>query len=313
MADEVVQFFTAHPELFKAMKSMYHEALSSRDPASSTYPDNLIRHYTKMIEVIAETTIDFTKGTLPDSNKDRFAFIDHIQTSLPIDKPLPLIWPAKERSASTVTADSASAIMDPSSAKDSCSDHEFGNPTPDFIYRLAVSRELDFIYPPNLVSGLIATPWSYGTLYSIQYPEETPGFSTTTTRPKQLDQLHVNLPRKVLDLGRLVVTSDMEDRSDGSSWSPSDFTVMVDMQSEAKSVWLVCDSNIATRLYYLNVHDGMAEDLNSVRQCFDSQRMDLALLFPSINDWMSSQNTWSVMESRISQSAMKLGLYLRHL
>lgn len=64
-ADEVVQFFTAHPEFFNVMKSMYHKALASRDPAPSTHPDNLIRHYSKIIEVIAATNIDFTKGVLP--------------------------------------------------------------------------------------------------------------------------------------------------------------------------------------------------------------------------------------------------------
>lgn len=85
------------------------------------------------------------------------------------------------------------------------------------------------------------------------------------------------------------------------------------MQSETKAVWLLCDSDIASTLGRLNDHDGIAEDVNSLRQYFDSDRMDLALLFPSINDWRSSQNTWSVMENRINQSAMKLGIHLRHL
>lgn len=312
-ADEVVQFFTAHPEFFNVMKTMYHKALSSKDPASSTHPNNLIRHYTRIIEVIAETTIDFTQGVLPESNKERFSFIDHVQTSLPFDKPLPLIWSAKERFASTETAHSTSADMISSSGPDTNSDHESGNLTRDFIYRLAVTRDFDFIYPPDMVSGPIVTPWSYGTLYSVQYPEEALGSSTTATRPGQLDQLHVDLPRTVLDLGRLVVTSDIESRYDGSNWSPSDFIVVVDMQSETKAVWLLCDSDIANTLSRLNDHDGIAEDLNSVRQYFDSDRMDLALLFPSIKDWQSSENTWSVVENRINQSALKLGIHLGHL
>jgi hypothetical protein len=117
----------------------------------------------------------------------------------------------------------------------------------------------------------------------------------------------------LLDLGRLFVTSSLEERSDGSSWSPSNFIAMVDVQSEAKTVGLVCDGCIARKLRILNSHDGTAEDLASVCYQFDLEKMDLALLFPRITDWASSGDNWPVLDRRISRTAMKLSLRLQHL
>lgn len=335
-ANEVVEFLIARPESFKrivSLVSMGRDTLERLASAVCRDDDDIIRKYTKIITVIAETNINFTTY-MPDSSKDRFTLINHLQESLPAKKPLPLIWPAKQGSASIAMANSTSAIMVPGRGKgdhtddddsgdentqgDWSDDTEFENTTPDFINRLAVSRAWDLVYPSDLIgrnpaSDTITTPWSYGTLYLVHYPESNIKCKATAATCSQLAQLNVSLPRVVLDLGRLVVTSDMEDNVDGRSWSPSDFSVMVDLQSETKALWLVCDRNVADKLSIINMYDGLDEDLKDVNDCFDSEKMDLALLFPRIKDWASCENSWSVIESRIRQSAMNLGLSLSHL
>jgi hypothetical protein len=311
--DEVVQFFAEHPEFFDAMKSTHFKVLESRRLAASKHHGDLIRHYTRIIKVIAETEIKFTEGILPDLAKDRFTLINRLLGRFAAE-PLPLLWPAKQGSASPSSGTDndmdANVTADEENPEDWSSDDEFGDT--EIFSRLAVCSHPYFTYQPDLFSGPSVTPWCYGTLYAIKYPDDNLSSSTnaSATGPERLDELHVTLPRKVLDLGRLVVTSDME-RSTSVTWTPSDFTVMVDMQSETKAVWLVCDSNVVDKLRFLNMEDGLADDFNDVHHYFDSSKMDLALLFPSINDW-SSCDAWSVIESRIRQSAMKLGLSLHH-
>lgn len=336
-AKAAAQFLVDHPETFKLVTDAARQGPAGRGPPSPINPNGNIRLYARIVKLIAETTIDSTELVLPYSTKDRFVLIYHLQKGLPVEKPLPLIWPTKHPEGSDLVtmADSTSETgilgreeedhrdgdgsRNEDAREDWSSDVELENPTPEFISRLAVTRELELVYAPGLIrrnpvsSGSLATPWSYGTLYLVHYPEDNIEGNAAATKADQLARSHVSLPRVVLDLGRLVVTSDVEDRSDGRSWSPSDFTVMVDMRSETKAVWLVCDSKVANSLGSLNDLDGMADDLESVHSCFDSKKMDLALLFPNIHDWASSENSWLVIEDRISQSAMKLGLFLSHL
>lgn len=331
-ADEVLQFFTNHPEFFKeietvkffadqpdffdAMKAMYCKVLANRDLALTKDRDNLFRRYTRLIEVIAETNIDFTEGIVPDSAKKNIKSIQHLLRPI-AEEPLPLLWQAKQGNDSptscTDNEPDGHGIDNENNEEKWLTDFEADEG--DIFSRLAVTSASDLTYQPNMFppSYHSDTPWWYGALYTIKYPDDDLNPSTPITRPKQLDGLPVNLPRKVLDLGRLIVHSELEERSDGRTWSPSEFTVMVDMESETKAVWLVCDSSIVDKLWSMNERDGLPNDLLAVADYFDWLEMDLALLFPNINDWASFDNTWPVLESRIKQSTMKLGLSLHNI
>lgn len=195
----------------------------------------------------------------------------------------------------------------------------------EFVHHLAVSTDPSFTYPPEFfptrpddskastdagptpASGLPGLQsWSYGFLYTMEYPEDT----TTDQACKKLKKMGLDLPRTVLDLGRLVTTSDHEDRPDGSSWTPSDFTVMVDMQAEGRPVWLVCDRHILSDLRLFNATDGMGDDFNMVQRLFKLDAMDLVLLFRNVGDWTTRHDTWDTLHDHISEMAMNLGLHL---
>lgn len=335
-SDEVVQFFTAHPDTFELLKSVHRGWLNDKDRAqASPCHDSATRCHAKLVRLIAESTFHFTDGTLDrsESANERLVLINHLQAKLPRDRPLPLVWPVGQGNSTPATMATTPDPVSTATGRnndggvqamynrhDWSYDGDSVNLTPSFIDRLAISRDSDFIYPPELVkmmpetAGTSAAPWWYGTLYVVEYPEHTTSHNNTTIAAahEELARLGVSLPEMVIDLGRLVVTSDMEERSDGSSWSPSDFTVMVDIKSKAKTTWLVCDRDIANKLAILNSRDGLAEDLASVRRQFNPQKMDLALLFPSISNWTSCHNTWPELEGRISTTAMKLGLHIRH-
>lgn len=178
-ADKVVEFLDAHPEFFKAVKSMYYKVLASRDPDSSHHK-YLIRQYTRIIKIIADTNIDFTKGTLPDSTNNRLALIDRLQNSLSAKKPLHFIWLVEQGSAFTGMTDSVSAITVPSSGKENhnaddvsddeedwCSDDDdedsdwFSDAVQQpFFSRLAASTASHLVYQ-DLVPGPPVTLWSY--------------------------------------------------------------------------------------------------------------------------------------------------------
>ncbi|POS74070.1 hypothetical protein DHEL01_v207529 [Diaporthe helianthi] len=139
----------------------------------------------------------------------------------------------------------------------------------DLVHRLAVTSDPKFAYRPDLFTtppdpteaAAAATStrtttlpgphwWSYGTLYRVDY-RDVKGMANLG---EKLEQKGLKLPEIVLSLGRLVVTTDQVTNQDGSSWSASDYGVMVDMH------------------------------------LFNPNVMDMALLFPRIDDWESSDN-----------------------
>lgn len=251
------------------------------------------------------------------------------QYTIPRGFPLPLLWPAapdNRTAMARATPYHPASDADDSSSSDDSSQGD--TKLDDLVRRLAVSKDYNFTVPPQLFKECLpeadaaanATPrststrpnrpsWSYGNIYRVEYPED----ETVDCFRESLAQKGLKLPEIVLDLGRLVVTSKRTTNPDGSNWSPSDYTVMVDMQSEGKAVWLVCDSHVFSRLRRLNYRDGTPWDLDRVRRLFDRRAMDLALLYPRIDDWESSKNTWTALQARISQTAVKLGLRLRNL
>lgn len=313
--DEAIKILTDHPDFFAAMKAKYCNVLADRDLALSKDRDNLFRRYTRLIEVIAETNIEFTEGVVPDSAEKNIKSIQRLLRYI-AEEPLPLVWSVKQGAVSpsndTCNDPDGSGSDDGNNEEKWYTDYEADEG--DIFSRLAVTSASDLTYQPSLFPQSYHSdiPFWYGALYTIKYADDNFNSSTAITRPKQLDGLHVNLPRKVLDLGRLIVHSEVEERSDSRAWSPSDFTVMVDMESESNAVWLVCDSSVVDALLLFNARDGLPDDLIAVADAFDWQEMDLALLFPNIRDWASFDNTWPVLESRIKQSAMKLGLSLNH-
>lgn len=313
-AHDILAYFVAHPEefeFFKSVKLRRHK----RQKQASLHLRDAANYHANLISAIAKSrlNLELTSGEPPSPAREDLVAIGRAQDEIPDDQPLPLIWQAEQGATPTAMAVPGGDEDDKDTQDDKSSVGESGSLMREFLNRLAVSRDVEFIYPPELVETSPATPgttaaasWLYGMLYAIDYPEQAPGAGR-----EELARLHVSLPKVVLDLGRLVVTCSVDDRGEASSWSPSDFSVMVDV--EAKTVWLVCDRDVADSLRILNSHDGQAGDLAAVRRQFDSQRMDLALLFTHISDWTYCHNTWPVMKSRISQSCMNLGLHLRHL
>ncbi|KAH8777384.1 hypothetical protein F5883DRAFT_613771 [Diaporthe sp. PMI_573] len=329
--EDILQFLTANPSVFYALKSIADEstskAVSSRDHKHMAEKKKYARNiHSMLLNLVANSNLELVdSGNIPESTKASAERIRHAQYEVPLRMPLPLFWSA-DHGTPSARPRAASEDSDSSDSSDD-SGHKRNN-TDDLVRRLAVSVDPNFAYPPELfkirpdatdaaagdthppAATLPRSPsWSYGTLYTVGYEED----ATTDEFREKLAQMNLKLPEIVLNLGRLVVTSKLTNNPDGSNWSPSDYTVMVDMQSESKPVWLLCDSHASGWLRRLNHRDGTQWDIDRVRQLFDRRAMDLALLYPRIDDWESSKNTWPALQARISQTAMKLGLRLLNL
>lgn len=322
-ADEIVQqFYAANPEILKALVS-FAQAKVEKEIRLVLKNKHARDAHIRLIKLVGDSKLDLNNTSdMPQSTVETAKCIIDARYEIPLDLPLPLLWPADNTIKGSPAAMCSAAFHNGGTDSDgsfsandlSCDD----DPVNDLIHRMTVSMRGDFTYPPELfgrapstseaAAGRAPPRWSYGTLYRMDYPDPT----ATDDARATLEQMDVKLPQIVLDLGRLVVNSDQK-RPGGTTWSPSDFAVMVDMESKARSVWLLCDSHFVGDLRSHNESDGMADDLDLVRNIFDSSTMDLALLFPRIEDWTTAGNTWATLRDRISKTAMKLGLRLRHL
>lgn len=330
--EAVQQFFVANPDIFKAFTSFVASFQDSRSQHEQLEPDE--KHardiQSMFLKLVANTKLDLSDSSnIPQSTVAATKRIVDSQYKIPLDLGLPLLWPADpDNPTATSRASPHQAARDAGDSVSRDDSGHKGTQLDNLVHRLAVSKDPNFTYAPQLFNMQLPAadapanfaphpattipnshPWSFGTIYRVKYPDT---IAVDGVREK-LVKIGLSLPETVLDLGRLVVTSDSEDNPDGSSWSPSDYTVVVDVQSEDKPVWLVCDTNVVSRLRHLNRHDGITFDRELVRLLFDWHTMDLALLFPRIDDWESNENTWTTLRARIKKTGMKLGLHLQNL
>jgi hypothetical protein len=336
MNDEVnelaQQLFAAKPEVAaNVLTSVIHQLLlatgasNSQDNQRLAYERHARDTHLRVLKLIANSKLDFNDGSnIPQSTVAGVKRIAGALESIPLGLPLPLLWPADQAKQGSSTARSRTVSEDSFSSDDSSDD---STPVDELVHRLVVSTDPDFTYqpelfrmsPPTSETATNAAPpadtfpgphfWAYGSLYRMEYPDAIAADDANDN----LEQMGLKLPRVVLDLGRLVVTSECEERADGSTWSPSDFAVMVDLESKDRPVWLVCDNSVVSELRFINSSDGMADDLGMVWSLFDSDAMDMTLLFPRIDDWTSGRNKWAALHDRVSKTAMKVGLRLRTL
>lgn len=337
-ADEIVQqFYAANPEILKALVSF---SLAKVEQCISQKFKLVLKNthardtHIRLIRLVVDSKLDLSDSSnITQSTVTATKRIVDCQYKVPLELGLPLLWPTDPANPpATSRASSHHAVSDGDNGFSSDDSSHEGTELDDLVQRLTVSKDPNFTYAPQLFKTGVSVadapadaavkaaphpattlpnshPWSYGTIYRVKYPDTT----TVDDAREKLAKSDLKLPETVLDMGRLVVTSDSEDNPDGSSWSPSDYTVVVDMQSEDKPVWLLCDTHVISRLRRLNYRDGITVDRNMVRSLFDWHTMDLALLFPRIDDWESNENTWSTLRARITKTEMNLGLHLENL
>lgn len=332
-AAEVIRLEQLKQEIDNIIKALAPATSLEAQPSNNAGSDRMnYKKYArdtqvKLLRFIANSKLDFSdSGNIPFSTVAAAKRIVDAQYKIPLDLPLPLLWPSNQTSNNISQTGSSNSFpdSDDSLLSGDQSDHDIL--VNALAHRLAVSTHPDLTYPPELFEIPLPTPqaaegttqsaaplasppyWAYGSFYRMEYPDSIAADDAS----ENLEQMGLKLPQVVLDLGRLVATSAMR-RPDGHTWSPSDFAVMVDMESRARTVWLVCDNNVVDDLRFHNESDGVADDLHMVRSLFDSSAMDLAVLFPRIDDWTDADNTWTALYDRISTTAMKLGLRLGHL
>lgn len=330
--EAVQQFFVANPDIFKAFTSFVASFQDSRSQHEQLGPDG--KHardiQSMFLKLVANSKLVLSDSSnAPQSTVAATKRIVDSQYKVPLELGLPLLWPTDpEDPTATSTAPSHHSTRDGDNRFSGVDSIFEDTELDDLVHRLAVSKDPNFTYWPQLFKTgppaadaaantaphtattlSVSQAWSYGTIYRVKYPDTT----AVGVARERLAKIGLKLPEAVLDMGRLVVTSDSEDNPDGSSWSPSDYTVVVDMQSQGKPVWLLCDTLVISRLRRLNWRDGITVDRNMVRSLFDWHTMDLALLFPHIDDWESNENTWPALHARITKTGMKLGLHLENL